>query len=424
MAERLQKLMETHQDPSGPVPVLVADEIMSLSVLTHLAEKSTLVFPLSTKYNIRNLENRRDAPEYRLGLAIDRGARELSDYLEEALRFYLLTDTETIASAYARLFDELTKFVLAAISPQDFGLLDRPRESSNLTRYRLARDFSRYVLRLDREEIEAYKDHYLPWSNVLRRAYQLVCEAQARDRLRIRQHVEDTLRETVGAGFGHRPNVPGAELRLVRTLLEEDFDVRLAEEDDSSQSLESIVSRVQTALLGSTSSTSQGVPIIAAGPEHLSSVLDLFSQFEKEMRNRRTSTGAIPGADELKNLLSAEGSDAFILLAVLHGQFIGCVQVAPFEGQTARLTRLFVRQRWREPRVAAALVWRAIEYAARHEGYSRVVIRETQTPGKVLEIFKRHGFQVAGDNADLLEYPLQQSPEREPPFETHPAEPG
>jgi len=407
MAEALKKMVETHRDPNGPIPVLLADEIMSLSVLSQLKGTCMLAFPLSTKHNFRNLEGRRDAPEYRLGLAIDREYRELSDYLDEALRFYLLTDTENVARIYAKLFDDLTTFVHEAIESQDYQSLDQPTESSPLTRYRLARDFSRYVLRLDKEGVEGFKDYYLPWSNILRRAHQLVCEFQARNRLGIRRQVEDTLRETVGAGFGKRREKLGDEWKLIKAPLEEEFDVALSEEDDSPESLEGIVSRVQTALLGSSPGTIQEVPIISAGKEHLPAIRDLFSRFAEEMRIRNTAADPIPGERELKTLLK----NNIVLLAVLHGQFIGCVQVARFNKATARLTRLFVRRRWRKPRVAAALVWRAIEYASKVPTYTRIVIKETQTPRKVLGIFQRHGFEPVKDNPNLLEYPLRESAE-------------
>src|SRR5581483_9389634 len=120
-----------------------------------------------------------------------------------------------------------------------------------------------------------------------------------------------------------------------------------------------------------------------------------------EMTRRKTPVDELPAAPE---------PESPVLLAVLHGEFIGCVQVERLGESTARLTRLFVRTHWRERRMAAlvtsTLIWKAIETAA-DEGYSRIVIKEKRTPPKVLGIFVRHGFVRDAKNPELLFYPLQ-----------------
>ncbi len=119
-----------YKDPDGVVPVLFCDEVISLLVLRNLNEKQlgdryVLVFPLTTKLNIRRFDGRRETPEYRLGLAIDRENKELKEYLSESLQFYLLTDPEYLARLYANLFSDLLSYVADAISVQESRALNQ-----------------------------------------------------------------------------------------------------------------------------------------------------------------------------------------------------------------------------------------------------------------------------------------------------------
>jgi hypothetical protein len=394
------------KDTDGTVPVLFCDEVISLLVLRQLNEKKlgdryVLVFPLTTKLNIRRFEARRETPEYRLGLAIDRENKELKEYLSESLQFYLLTDPEYLARLYANLFGELQTYVALAISMQESRALDQESSSATeIIRHRLARDFARYALRLDREEIERYRDRFLPWQHILRRAYQIVCTEQARDRLRIRKHVEDILRERLGEDF-IQSEIPKERLSLIKGPLQEEFDVPLdlAGSNPPKRTLEGIVSAVQTALLASaTSAAPFDFPVIVAQDEDEMHVKELFSEFERELVARN-----IPVDAPLPN------ENSVTLLAVLQGSYIGCVQIGGPKGGTIRLTRLYVRKRWRGGRgPSASLVWKAIEHAAEQMQGVKVVIKESRAAPRVLEFFRQQGFEndLTDGTGQQLQYPL------------------
>ncbi|MBZ5604819.1 MAG: hypothetical protein LAO79_21185, partial [Acidobacteriia bacterium] len=325
LREAFEELAKTHADPDGPVPVVLADEIISLSILGRMKDRAALVFPLSTKRNLRSSESRREVPEYRLGLAIDRQARELADYLDEALKFYLLTDTELLATSYAKLFNDLTDFVKNAIQWQSADVLDRGGEPTELVRETLARDFARYALRLERDGVESYHDQYLPWRNILRRALQLVYQNQARDRLRIRRHVEALLHDTIGRGESPRA-LSDSQWSLIVPALEQEFDLDLGSEANP-KTLEGIVSRVQTVMLRTSDGATSEVTVIPAREVHEAVVAELFQSFADEMTRRKTPIDELPREPK---------PESPVLLAVLHGQFIGCVQVERLDQNTAR----------------------------------------------------------------------------------------
>jgi hypothetical protein len=398
LSDSLEELAKTHPDPDGPVPVVLADEIMSLSILGRLKDRAVLVFPLSSKHSLRNSETRREAPEYRLALAIDRQARELADYLDEALKFYLLTDTELLATSYAKLFNDLSDFVKMSIQAQSPDALEPGGEASGLIYERLARDFARYALRLDREGVDSYHDQFLPWRNILRRALQLVYQNQARDRLRIRRNVEALLHDTIGPGASPR-RLSDSQWSLIVPTLEQEFDLHLGVEGNP-KTIEGIVSRVQTVMLRTSDEATSEVTVIDAGATHDDVVAELFTSFADEMRRRQAPIEELPKKFD---------DESPVLLAVLHGQFIGCVQVERLDRSTARLTRLYVRINWRERRAAArvssSLIWKAIETAG-DKGYSRIVIKEKHAPTEVLGIFDRYGFVRDAKNPDQLFYPL------------------
>jgi len=395
-----------YKDPDGVVPVLFCDEVISLLVLRQLNKKElgdryVLVFPLTTKLNIRRFEGRRETPEYRLGLAIDRENKELKEYLGESLQFYLLTDPEYLARLYANLFGDLLSYVAEAISVQESRALDQESSSAEeIIHHRLARDFARYALRLDREEIDRYRDRFLPWQHILRRAYQIVCTEQARDRLRIRKHVEDILRERLGEDF-IQSEILKERLSLIKGPLQEEFDVPLdlAENNPPKRTLEGIVSAVQTALLASATSAAQfDFPVIVARDEDEKHVKELFLEFEKELIARKIQVDAP---------LPNENSDT--LLAVLQGKYIGCVQIGGLKGGTIRLTRLYVRKGWRGGRgPSASLVWKAIEHAAEKLEGVKVVIKESHAAPRVLEFFRQQGFETdpTDSTRKQLQYPL------------------
>jgi len=100
-----------------------------------------------------------------------------------------------------------------------------------------------------------------------------------------------------------------------------------------------------------------------------------------------------------------------ILLAVLEGQFIGCVQVGPSMDRSVRLTRLFVRKSWRgrDPGVSASLVGKAIEYAAERLNGSRIYVLEAHTGPKLSKIFRKKGFLPDPNGSDMLYYPLEEA---------------
>lgn len=414
-AEKLTGLDEKCEGINGTIPVLLCDEMICLRVLRVLAERGrardyALVFPPSTKQNIRRFDNRRETPEYRLGLAVSGKEKELWEYLRQSLQFYLLTDPEYLARLYAGLFEALVKYVLEAIKGQDIRWQEQPLQPSAtpIEYERHARDFARYALRLDREGVENYRDQYLPWRNILRRAYQIVCVAQASERLGIRRLVEHTLRQRLGTDFDRQEI---KEWRLVEKLLQEEFDVPLHLANKSIKSLEGIVSQVQTALLTSATGTDLEFSIIDAEPEHRKHVQGLFAQFVSEMQGKGIDAGPVPTAEDIVVLIP-ESSDpkpsTVVLLAVRYGRFIGCVQVGPLlEDGAARLTRLLVIGDRRQG-VGASLVWAAIERAAEKLNASKVFIKENQTPAWLAYIFKKKGFLP--DASDVLYYPVGEAP--------------
>lgn len=276
------------EDPNGTVPVLLCDEIISLLVMRHMADKKiwnhyTLAFPLTTKVNIRRFDNRRETPEYRLGLAIDRERGDLKDYLRESLQFYLLTDPEYLAGLYAALFTDLMAYVQDAITGRPLSSPHNPAEVLTAN-YRLARNFARYALRLDRESIKEYRDQFLPWQNILRRAYEIVCQEQASDRLQIRRLLEHILRERLGTDF-NKGEISRA-WQLIERPLQEEFDVDLHLADHKPKSLEGLVSAVQTALLASATSAAQfDISVIEAEPEHRPAVRKLLHEFAEETKS-------------------------------------------------------------------------------------------------------------------------------------------
>jgi hypothetical protein len=432
-----------YQDRDGVIPVLFCDEVISLLVLQKLNEKKlgdryVLVFPLTTKLNIRRFAARRETPEYRLGLAIDRGYKELKEYLSESLQFYLLTDPEYLARLYATLFTELQTYVAVAISSQESRALDQESSSRDETtgqrlereeiiRHRLARDFARYALRLDREEIERYRDRFLPWQHIMRRAYQIVCTGQGLDRRRIRTNVEAILSEKLGNDF-KQSKIPKDSLSVIRVALQEEFDVPLdLAEHAPPKTLEGYVSAVQTALLTSAAGSAQfdsDFPVIVAQAEHKRHVLELFAEFEKELTSKGTQVDPMPDAKSIDAILApppGKPPSDVILLAVVHGQYIGCVQIGAMKeptrngieqvsdpGGSIRLTRLYVRLgSWRGRGASAALVWKAIEYAAEGLEGKKVVINENDP--KLLAIFRKQGFEPdPEDPIHQLQYPLEE----------------
>ncbi len=171
------------------------------------------------------------------------------------------------------------------------------------------------------------------------------------------------------------------------------------------KTLEGLVSDVQTALLASATSSAQlDFPVLAAQEEDRKHVEELFLEFEKELISRgKQVEGPLP-------------EDSVTLLAVLHGQYIGCVQIGAQTGSTVRLTRLYVREGWRHGRgPSASLVWKAIEYAAeRMQGVTKVVIKESQAAPRILEFFRQQGFETDPDDptGQQLQYPLAESTSR------------
>ena len=434
-----------YHEQDSVIPVLFCDEVISLLVLQKLnerrvGERYVLAFPLTTKFNIRRFDARRETPEYRLGLAIDRGYKELKEYLSESLQFYLLTDPEYLARLYATLFAQLQTYVGEAIASQEPRALeqesssrDEParqrREREEIIRYRLARDFARYALRLDREEIDRYRDRFLPWQHIMRRAYQIVCTSQARDRQRIRKNVEAILSERLGRDF-KQSKIPKDSLSFIKGPLQEEFDVPLdLAEHAAPKTLEGYVSAVQTALLASAAGSAQfdvDFPVIVAQAEHRRHVLELFSEYEKELISGGTQVDPLPDASSIDAILAplptGQKPSGVILLAVVHGQYIGCVQIAAVNSATRsellpvpdsdgsiRLTRLYVRPgSWRGGGASAALVWKAIEYAAEGLEGKKVVINENDP--KLLAIFRKQGFEPDPDdpNHEQLQYPLEE----------------
>ncbi len=122
-ADALVELNE-QRSPSGggPVPVVVADELMCLRVIEHLDTgmassprkrnqegQPDLVFNVEDNYQ---QDKGAWMPRYRLGFAVNRSHRKWIEYLEEAFEIFLDSNAELVAGRYDELHNDIERYFL------------------------------------------------------------------------------------------------------------------------------------------------------------------------------------------------------------------------------------------------------------------------------------------------------------------------
>lgn len=123
----VQALLESYERRSrggGPVPVVVADELMCLQVKRRLNSggllsrtskqpslQAVLVSPESRAPESRDTRPSSSPPRYRLCFAVNRNHRSWIDYLADAFEIFLDSNAELVAGYYKELHDDIKTYV-------------------------------------------------------------------------------------------------------------------------------------------------------------------------------------------------------------------------------------------------------------------------------------------------------------------------
>jgi hypothetical protein len=143
-------------DSTARVPVAVLDEVTALYVLRYLQQEkrpARLIFSLDDSDSVK--DEKKDLPEFLVSMSLNRKNTELIDYLTDALRLFLRTEIETIASYYVRFFHELETLAKETVSTA------------------AARRWAEYTFGISEGYLAIHEDVDLPWSVILKRASML-----------------------------------------------------------------------------------------------------------------------------------------------------------------------------------------------------------------------------------------------------------
>jgi hypothetical protein len=152
------------------IPVAVADESTALRILGQFREsrhRARLIFSLNNHSSVQ--KERRDLPEYLMSLSVRRTNTQLVEYLSDALRLFLQTEIQTVATYYLASRREFERLVIENYPTN--GPRDAKDAQAKLRK--AAEEWTTYTFRVDDKDIELYQDFEVPWRPILRRALEI-----------------------------------------------------------------------------------------------------------------------------------------------------------------------------------------------------------------------------------------------------------
>ena len=174
------------------VPVLVCDEYTCIRVLKELKREGRLLFPLTTRQTVRQIPVRQDLPRYRVSVAVGRNQVDFYEFLRESLTTFMGRQFHAVANEAAKLYFGLEKEVQAAAPYMYQWSLDARstpavwvpgNEISGVEAARLAREYSRYALRLDSHSIQGATAEVATWVPFLHRVREIVLAGATRSKI-------------------------------------------------------------------------------------------------------------------------------------------------------------------------------------------------------------------------------------------------
>jgi GNAT superfamily N-acetyltransferase len=164
------RLIEETERNKTIVPVMCVDELLGFQILNAMGGQGFSVFPMNSRWAAQNIETRRELPQYYLSIAMKRGRSErFQAYLREALVQFLSTEVQTTANLWVLV----AKTLLAETANLNHFPYYPPGSLplNKAQQWRLAWDWVKFTLHLDRMSIASYVDSAgLPWKPILESA--------------------------------------------------------------------------------------------------------------------------------------------------------------------------------------------------------------------------------------------------------------
>lgn len=170
LAEALtREVLDTTKDGT---PVVCGDEFTCFKVLNLLGGSGIPVFLMNSRRLAEETGPRRETPQYYISIAIKRGNESFREYIQDVLVQFLSTEIQTTANMWHLLGRMLINQI------RSFSHFPQPLTDSPICeaeRWRLAWEWVKFTLHMDRTSIDAYTDPAgLPWKPILYRARQLM----------------------------------------------------------------------------------------------------------------------------------------------------------------------------------------------------------------------------------------------------------
>lgn len=409
-------LEDAEEKSSNLVHVVVVDELTSIRVLGKMDGQGLPVIPLSTERSLRDCPSRFEMPVYSVGIAIARTLEDVAESTAEALPIFMQNDVERIARDYLWTYERLEELIEEHTGKVPLEYLDHfgdheswvggPAGHHDLTaddrrlievaaRQSLARRWARTVLRLTREDIDAYESP-LPWRPIMHRTRQM---------LNRRLHREYTkwIKGYVRAAGKHYQWY--FMHRIIRDL-QDAFDVTL--EDIGAQRYQPITREAPVPML------SRHIASALIGKrENIEPIVhraEVDNRPEVEMLLQEAASMHTTAIEQkrarrvlYKEMAKFEDVSKNYLIAVIEGEPAGLIHLGEPQtwplGIAVEVDWLFVRPGWRSFGIGRWLVYKAAAHAAGLSN-SHLLVDKVKTPHETLLLYRTLGFEDVTEKID------------------------
>jgi len=149
-AKSYRDALKNHAVRQRKYPVVVADELMCLNVLSQAKDECRLIFDL--------IDDDALMPRYSVGIAVPKYRKNLISYLDDVFPIYLRADSNYIVHRYKQLYDELCELAGRALGD------DNPK----------VKEWASRTLNLDQKDVDLDLGYSRGWNVILRRVKKLI----------------------------------------------------------------------------------------------------------------------------------------------------------------------------------------------------------------------------------------------------------